>query len=85
MLKRINARQYMQAATEFVRWNKAAGKVMPGLTNRRVLEQKMFESDGEPELDTSPEPVKKPAESVHVPPRPDSSLDVDLILICVPH
>lgn len=71
MLKRINARQYMQAATEFVRWNKAAGKVMPGLTNRRVLEQKMFESDGEPEIDTSPEPVNKPAESVHVPPRPD--------------
>lgn len=69
MLKRLNERQYMQAATEFVRWNKAAGKVIPGLTNRRVLEQKMFESDGE--VDTSPEPVQKAPKPVHVPPRPD--------------
>lgn len=61
MLKRLNERQYMQAATEFVRWNKAAGKVMPGLTNRRVLEQKMFESDGEPpELPQAPTPAPAP-------------------------
>lgn len=71
MLKRLNERQYMQAAAEFIRWNKANGKVIPGLTNRRVLEQKMFESEGEPEIDTSPEPVQETPKSVHVPPRPD--------------
>ncbi|MGJ0580709.1 glycoside hydrolase family protein, partial [Xenorhabdus bovienii] len=30
------------AAAEFPRWNKAAGKVMNGLTRRRASEQQMF-------------------------------------------
>lgn len=71
MLRRLNERQYMQAAAEFIRWNKANGKVLPGLTNRRVLEQKMFESEGEPESDASPRHAEKPAAPAHTPPRPD--------------
>ncbi|WP_371635766.1 glycoside hydrolase family protein, partial [Xenorhabdus sp. KK7.4] len=30
------------AADEFQRWNKAAGKVMNGLTKRRASERQMF-------------------------------------------
>lgn len=80
MLKKINAKNYLGAAQEFVRWNLAAGKVMPGLTNRRVLEQRMFESEGlpgddvirnEPKVNTSPEPVEKQPKTIHIPPRPD--------------
>lgn len=72
LLRKLNAKDYMGAVQEFVRWNLAAGKVLPGLTNRRVLEAKMFESEGEPEIDTSPEPVQEKPKSVHVPPRPDA-------------
>jgi lysozyme len=64
LLRKLNAKDYMGAVQEFVRWNMAAGKAMPGLTNRRVLEAKMFESEGV--IDTSPEPVQKAPESVHV-------------------
>ncbi|MDE1483963.1 lysozyme [Xenorhabdus bovienii] len=42
LLKKINAGNYAGAAAEFPRWNKAAGKVMNGLTRRRASEQQMF-------------------------------------------
>jgi lysozyme len=42
LLKRINEQKFDQAADEFLRWDHAAGKVMPGLTRRRVAERKMF-------------------------------------------
>ena len=40
--KRIDAEDWEGAATECVKWNKAAGKVLPGLTRRRVAEAAMM-------------------------------------------
>lgn len=42
LLKKLNARDYAGAADEFLRWNKAKGKVIIGLTNRRERERAMF-------------------------------------------
>ncbi|MGL4618726.1 MAG: lysozyme [Chroococcidiopsis sp.] len=43
LLKLLNAKDYKGAANQFLRWNKAGGKVMPGLTRRRTAEKKLFE------------------------------------------
>lgn len=42
LLKLHKAGAYLSAAEEFSRWNKAAGKVMPGLTRRREAEAAMY-------------------------------------------
>lgn len=42
LLRLVNARDYAGAAAQFVRWNKAGGKVLPGLTRRREAERQMF-------------------------------------------
>lgn len=42
LLRKFNAGDKAGAAAEFPRWNRAAGKVMKGLTNRRLDEQKVF-------------------------------------------
>ena len=42
LLRLVNARDYAGAAAQFVRWNKAGGKVLPGLTRRREAERKLF-------------------------------------------
>lgn len=42
MLRLINAGDYAGAAQQFIRWNKAAGRVMPGLTTRRNDEAVLF-------------------------------------------
>jgi len=42
LLKYLNVGQFQQAAEEFGRWNKAGGKVLPGLVNRRKLEEELF-------------------------------------------
>ncbi|WP_391529457.1 lysozyme [Photorhabdus akhurstii] len=42
LLKKLNAGDHKGAADEFLRWNKAAGKVMSGLTKRRASERRMF-------------------------------------------
>lgn len=41
LLKKINA-QDPGAADEFLRWNKAGGRVLPGLTRRREAERALF-------------------------------------------
>lgn len=43
LLKKLNAKDYTGAAAEFPRWNKASGKVMPGLVTRRAAERALFE------------------------------------------
>ena len=43
LLKKLNAKDYKGAAEQFPRWNRAGGKVMRGLTNRRAKERKLFE------------------------------------------
>ncbi|MGJ7468797.1 lysozyme [Kosakonia cowanii] len=45
LLQKLNAGDYASAADEFPRWNKAGGKVLPGLTRRREAERALFLSD----------------------------------------
>jgi lysozyme len=42
LLKKLNAGDYDAAADEFLRWNKAGGRVLAGLTKRRISERIMF-------------------------------------------
>ncbi|CAM7885783.1 lysozyme [Enterobacter hormaechei] len=42
LLRKINAGDYAGAADEFLRWNKAGGKVLNGLTRRREAERALF-------------------------------------------
>lgn len=42
VLRKLNAGDIKGAADSFLLWNKAAGKVMKGLTNRREEERKLF-------------------------------------------
>lgn len=45
LLKKLNATVPAdQVAAEFMRWNKAGGKVLPGLTRRRAAEAALFVS-----------------------------------------
>lgn len=42
LLKKINDSEFSEAAEEFLKWNKAKGKVLPGLTRRRNAERELF-------------------------------------------
>lgn len=42
LLRKLNSLDYVGAANEFPRWNKAGGKVLAGLTRRREAEKKLF-------------------------------------------
>jgi lysozyme len=42
LLRLVNAKDYAGAAEQFLRWNKAAGKVLDGLTRRRQAERALF-------------------------------------------
>ncbi|NIF35261.1 lysozyme [Enterobacter sp. Tr-810] len=42
LLRKLNAGNYACAAEEFLRWNKAGGKVLNGLTRRREAERALF-------------------------------------------
>ena len=42
VLKYINAKDFSRAAESFALWNKAQGKVLPGLTRRREAEKQLF-------------------------------------------
>jgi len=42
LLKRVNEGRFQEAADEFLRWNKAQGQVMNGLTRRREAERALF-------------------------------------------
>lgn len=42
LLKKLNAGDYQGASLEFERWNKAGGKVLNGLTRRRLAEKELF-------------------------------------------
>jgi lysozyme len=43
LLRLLNESKYALSAQQFDRWNKAAGRVLPGLTKRRAAERAMFE------------------------------------------
>ena len=42
LLKKHNAGDYAGAAAQFPLWNKAAGKVLPGLVKRRAAEAQIY-------------------------------------------
>lgn len=42
LLRKLNSGDYAGAANEFQKWNKAAGRVLPGLTKRRADEAALF-------------------------------------------
>jgi lysozyme len=42
LLKLVNKGDFQGAAEQFLRWNKAAGKVLKGLTRRREAEKQVF-------------------------------------------
>lgn len=42
LLKRHKAGDKARAANEFLRWNKAGGIVLPGLTRRRAAERRLY-------------------------------------------
>jgi lysozyme len=42
LLRKLNAREYEAAAAEFDKWVYAAGRILPGLVNRRKAERKLF-------------------------------------------
>lgn len=44
LLKLINQGRFDLAKDQFIRWNKAGGKVLSGLTKRRTSEATLFES-----------------------------------------
>jgi lysozyme len=42
LLRKLNTGDDVGAADEFLKWNKAAGKIMAGLTRRREAEKELF-------------------------------------------
>lgn len=42
LLKKLNTKDYVGAAGEFERWNKAKGQILSGLTRRRQAEKALF-------------------------------------------
>jgi len=42
LLRLLNAGDYAGAANQFLRWNRAAGRVFPGLVRRRAAERDLF-------------------------------------------
>lgn len=42
LLRKLNQKDYKGAAEEFLKWNKAGGKVLSGLKRRRETERKLF-------------------------------------------
>ncbi len=42
LLRKVNESKFMEAAAEFLKWNKAQGQVMAGLTRRREAEKALF-------------------------------------------
>lgn len=49
LLKLLNAKKYSEVVPQFLRWNKAGGKVLKGLTRRRQAESDLF-AEGVAEL-----------------------------------
>lgn len=45
LLRMVNAGDFLGAANQFLRWNKAGGKVLAGLTRRREAERQLFLKD----------------------------------------
>ena len=46
LLKKLNAGDYRGAGDEFLRWDKAGGETLAGLTRRRAAEKQLFLAQG---------------------------------------
>jgi lysozyme len=55
LLKKVNGGDFAGAAQEFQRWNKAGGKVLPGLSRRRSCEALLFQSIPDKDYDGIPD------------------------------
>jgi lysozyme len=64
----FNAGEIDKAAGAFLMWNKAAGKVMPGLTKRRASEREWFLRPSQPAAVPSPATPPPPVTPAPVPP-----------------
>lgn len=42
LLKKLNSGDYHGAAEEFLKWNRAGGTILKGLTERRIAEKELF-------------------------------------------
>jgi lysozyme len=73
LLRYLNQGRYINAASEFLKWKKAGGKVLKGLVRRRLAERELFELDDVdedlPDIEeiasdapVQPEPAQTPAE-----------------------
>lgn len=71
LLKLVNARDPLAASKEFAKWNKAAGKVMKGLTTRRAAEAELFLKPAPGRVLPKAEPIipiqEKPMEEFETP------------------
>ena len=47
LLRKLNSGDSAGAAHEFLRWDKSGGRVLPGLTRRRLAERELFETPGD--------------------------------------
>lgn len=47
LLRKHNAGDFAGAAREFAKWDKAKGKVLPGLTRRRAMESALYAKSGQ--------------------------------------
>jgi len=68
LLKKLNALDYAGAAGEFGKWNRAAGKVMAGLTRRRAAERALFLLPAS--VAVPPPPLPEPEDAIAPPPEP---------------
>ena len=76
LVKKLNAGDRAGAANAFLSWNRAAGKVMPGLTTRRKAERAQFLA----KVSTPAAPRPEPAPEAPLVPEPRSPNKVDAIL-----
>lgn len=53
LLRKLNSGQYDAVPLELARWNKAGGKVLPGLVRRRKAEAELWVSESPDESDSS--------------------------------
>lgn len=71
MLRKLAAGDVAGAAREFPRWNRAGGKTLQGLTNRRADEMRVFLAE-----DAQPLPEREQAKPDSPEPRPERSTTV---------
>ena len=59
LLKRVNAGDHKGAADEFLKWNKANGKVLAGLTRRRASESLLYQGIPDLNYDGKADPSRR--------------------------